>query len=223
MFGKHHPALKRKNSYVSFQVCCQSIVCFRFNSNTGSFSKAGFSQEAVNHLFFGLFCCFLNFFLFPIAQEYHNNWEPALNGQKKWKTSGKLLKITNLQTPDWIQPNRMTLALYEGVSIEDLFLNYFQSTIDSFDLLYCTFRIIQYNTSNRPDPNKELLHSRVLSIWFISHSIHNVCIMELWSIKMSAFVCFTFGSTDPGRSVRSRCVPADPHPLHCWCCYPENI
>ena len=67
---------------------------------TGSFIKAGFSQEAVNHLFFGLFCCFLNFFLFPIAQEYHNNWEPALNGQKKWKTSGKLLKITNLQTPD---------------------------------------------------------------------------------------------------------------------------
>ena len=52
---------------------------------------------------------FLNFFLFPVAQEYHNKWAPALNGQKKWKTSGKLLKITNLQTPDWIQPNWMTL------------------------------------------------------------------------------------------------------------------
>ena len=29
---------------------------------TGSFSKAGFSQEAVKQLFFALFCCFLDYF-----------------------------------------------------------------------------------------------------------------------------------------------------------------
>ena len=52
---------------------------------------------------------FFNFFLIPVAQEYHNKWAPTLNGQKKWKTLGKLPKITNLWTPDWIQPNWMTL------------------------------------------------------------------------------------------------------------------
>ena len=39
---------------------------------------------------------FFNFFLFPVAQEYHNKWAPALKGRKKWKTYGKLPKITNL-------------------------------------------------------------------------------------------------------------------------------
>ena len=61
---------------------------------------------------------FSNFFLFPVAQEYHNKWAPALNGQKKLKTSEKLQKITNLQTPDWIQPNWMTLYYrYEALRI----------------------------------------------------------------------------------------------------------
>ena len=44
---------------------------------TGSFSKAGFSQGAVNQLFFGLFCCFLDYFHSKIWAPFHfGTFEP---------------------------------------------------------------------------------------------------------------------------------------------------
>ena len=46
-------------------------------SSTRSFSKAGFSQEAVNQLFFGLFYCFLDYFHSKIWAPFHfGTFEP---------------------------------------------------------------------------------------------------------------------------------------------------
>ena len=52
---------------------------------------------------------FFNFFLIYMVQKYQNENSPIFYYGKKIKTSEKLLKIPDLQPPDWGQPYWMTL------------------------------------------------------------------------------------------------------------------
>ena len=54
------------------------------NVDTGSFSKAGFSQEAVNQLLFGLFCCFLDYFHSKIWAPFHFGTFEPYKQEKSW-------------------------------------------------------------------------------------------------------------------------------------------
>ena len=54
---------------------------------------------------------FLNFFFIPVVQEYLNEISPTLHGPKKLKTSGKPLRIADLQPPASGQDNPATLYI----------------------------------------------------------------------------------------------------------------
>ena len=52
---------------------------------------------------------YLNFFFIPVVQEYLNEIAPTVHGPNKLKTSGKPLRIADLQPPASGQVNPATL------------------------------------------------------------------------------------------------------------------
>ena len=59
---------------------------------------------------------FLNFFFIPVVQEYLNEIAPTIYGPNKLKTSGKPLRIADLQPPASGQDNPATLYSYPKVT-----------------------------------------------------------------------------------------------------------
>ena len=55
---------------------------------------------------------FLNFFVIPVVQEYLNEISPTIYGPNKPKTSGKTLRILDLQPPASYHDKPATLYIY---------------------------------------------------------------------------------------------------------------
>ena len=63
----------------------------------------------------------VRFFFIPVVQEYLNEISPTLNGPNKLKTSGKPLKIVDLQPPSSGQdkPDTLYIIIYFAQFFEE--------------------------------------------------------------------------------------------------------
>ena len=138
-----------------------------------------------------------------MVQKYQNEISPIVYNGKKLKTSGKLLKIPDLQPPDWGQPYWMTL--YESLKINYKWKCYLLLEIDKNKKLVCQQgRQVLWNTLSNVSRlliSKERGASSILCYFWLDN-IFWLCIkvVFVWKWKCLVWSCWKFSAVTPNEN-----------------------